>query len=453
MKCILDTTVNLKQLITPGSEKLLISVNGRPLLEQHFEAMSQAGVTSVFVLLEVESSARAGIARTAMKYGYNPTFLEVDAERIGNRKSIMVAEPYMKEAFIYWPVNRIMSASMIKSMVKHPVTSHQVLSFVYTGKEHPQIDKNSIFKIDYSLVGNNGKSSSESAQTAVRSQESRASTGYDVGVYKCGAIIFKLIEKVSQNRPLSWNRIQAALTRAGRGLVIASKNESWVVIENNRDLETLEQLQALQTVNEIDLNTLDKPVLCKTYSRLLPKLENLNFLKSQGALLCLLGIFISSLAMAAGYWLLSLLGGALTAGFILLYPLMAFISKDSALTTKLDPIVLSIIRILAILMLSIASFNAFGFGIWMVGSLLLLGAEGFFVWQPVIISEPKVEQIVGSYLIHAGWLLLAACFILPTLSLIIFGLLSLGILLTKGQQYLLEKKIEREEMEQTEDSE
>ena len=132
---------------------------------------------------------------------------------------------------------------------------------------------------------------------------------------------------------------------------------------------------------------------------------------------------------------------------------MAFISKDSALTTKLDPIVLSLIRILAILMLSIASFNAFGFGIWMIGSLLLLGAEGFFVWQPVIISEPKVEQIVGSYLIHASWLLLAACFILPTLSLIIFGLLSLGILLTKGQQYLLEKKIEKEEMEQTEDSE
>ncbi|WP_144393506.1 hypothetical protein [Pleionea sediminis] len=431
MKCVLDTTVNLKQLVTPGSEKLMLPVNGEPLVRHHFRAMSEAGVTSVFILIEIESPARSAIASEAMKFGFSPTFLEIESDVIANRKGIMAAEPYMKDPFIYWPVNRIISDSLARDIVKHPVNSHQIAALLYTGKSHPQISKNSIFKVEFKA----------DEKTAKRTGK-ETTQGHDIGVYKCGAIIFKLIEKVSKDRPLSWNRIHAALSRAGRSLVMTTTSDHWSLIESKHDVDTMERLQAGQTVGRIEINEIDKKLLGGLYKALLPPMLKLNILHKQGAALWVLIMILAASTLLLGKWLFAVMAGIISASVVITYPLIEYMSDEEPVTQKLREVTLPILRIAIIVILSLSCFQTYGLDLWALMSILLIGAEIFFIIKPIEIPDEKVQLMVSSYAIHGIWLFVSTLFVYPTLMLMTFGLLSISISITKGQIFY--REMERE---------
>lgn len=420
MKCVFDTTINLKQLVSTSGEKLMLPVNGKPMLDQHFANMSQAGVTSLFVLIETDSSLRSAIAREALKYGFSPTFLEVDEEQIATRTSLMIAEPYLKDIFLYWPANRLVSDDVIRTLVEQPMTNHQVASVVYTGKSHPHCDKSNVFKVVYSTDEQKGKEP--------------GNPGYDIGVYKCGTIIFKLIKKVAQDKALSWNRIQNALNRAGRALFVTTQSDHWALIETVKDIETLESLLASRTIDRADLNGIDKSVLEGLYCAILPPLLRLDFIKSQGASAWLLGIVLGLVIMLMGNWLFLLGGTLIVSCFMATYPIIEFIGGQSSLVSTLKNRSLAVFRILIVTVFSILCFKSFGVGFWTLISFLALGAEIYFLIKPEFIEDQKVESITSSFAIHTGWLICSIFFFLPTLTLFIYSLLSVSISATKGLQ-------------------
>ncbi|NVJ60065.1 MAG: hypothetical protein HWE27_06740 [Gammaproteobacteria bacterium] len=427
MKCVFDTTINLKQLVSTGIEKLMLPVNGKPMLDQHFSNMSQAGVTSLFVLIETESSLRPVIAREALKYGFNPTFLEVEQEQIADRKSIMIAEPYLKDVFLYWPANRLVSDDVIRSLVEQPMTNHQMASVVYTGKSHPHCDKPGIYKVVHNANNQAGDDNPNQPKEP-------GTPGFDIGVYKCGTIIFKLIKKVAENRALSWNRIQTALSRAGRSIFVTTESDHWALIETKKDIETLETLLASRTIDRADLNNIDKSVFEGLYSSILPPLLRIDFIKSQGASFWLLGIVIGLVVMLLGNWLFLLGGTLVVACFMATYPIIEFVGGQSALVNLLKNKSLAVFRILIVSVFSILCFKAFGLGFWTLISFLTLGAEIYFVIKPEPIHEQRVESITSSFAIHTGWLLCSIFFFLSTLTLFVYSLLSLSISITKGLQ-------------------
>ncbi len=430
MKCVLDTTVNLKQLVSSEGDKLMLPVNGEPLLRHHFRSMSEAGITSLFILIEANSSSRSSIASEAMKFGFSPTFLEIESEVISNRRGLMACEPYMKEAFVYWPVNRILSQEMAKLLVKHPTNSHQVTSILYTGKSHPQLNKNSVFKVEFN------------SESATRQTGKQTAQGYDIGVYKCGAIIFKLIDKVAKDRPLSWNRIQTALSRAGRSTVIPTVNDHWSVIEANQDIDTLERLQAGETVGKIELNDIDKSVLSKLFESMLPTFRKIPFIQQQGAMLWVLIMILAASTLLFGHWMFTVFAGIVSASVVMTYPLIEYISDEQPLTQRLRAVTLPILRIAILGIFSMAIIQDYGLNLWLLLSVLLITAEVFFILKPVTLYDHKVEQIITSYTIHGAWLLVSCIFAVPTLMLMIFGLLSLSISVTKGQAFYRELKQE-----------
>ncbi|WMS87381.1 hypothetical protein [Pleionea litopenaei] len=424
MKCVFDTTINLKQLVAASGEKLMLPVNGKPMLEQHFSSMSKAGVTSLFVLLEHDSSMRAAIAREALKFGFNPTFLEVDERKVATRTSLMQAEPYLKESFIYWPANRLISDELAQQLVEEPISSHQVLSLVYSDSSHPHCDKSNVFRVSYQ----------PQEQVRVANSEQKSATGYDIGIYKCGTIIFKLIEKVAANRPLSWNRVQSALTRAGRSKVIATTSQHWALIETTKDIEVLEGLLASHTLDQANLNPIDKSALYGAYCAILPSLMKVKLLKEQGTMLWLLLVLIGALLMTVGNWLIILLGSVAVAGVIVTYPVIDFISDKQPLTQLLRGKTLAVYRMVMVIILSTLSAMQFGVGIWVLIPIIVLSAEAFFLYQPEPIADEKAERISNSHLIHGVWLLLSIFFFIPTLMLTVFAVLPFSIGLTKGLQ-------------------
>lgn len=430
MRCLLDTTINLKQLVSQAGEKLELKVNGEPLLSQQFQSMSEAGVTSVFILIEKESSARSAISREAFKYGYSPTFLEVEPELIAAKKSLLAAEKYMKDEFIYLPVNRLVPSAMLRALIKHPVNSHQVLSVLYTGNQHPQINKPSVFRIEFNRESN------------ARAKGENSASGYDIGVYKCGTIVFKLIEKVAQNRTFSWNRLQTALSRAGRSLVIPTKNTYWAVIETQDDIPVLEKLRATETVAAIPINDIDKNVLGNLYTLFYPSLASNRSLREQGSVLWILFMVVGCGLLISTNWLINIVGGLVACVAIITYPLIEYVSASTKLTEKLKPVALSSLRILVITLVSLAAANSFGVGVWVLISVLLLTIEVGLLFHPITLEDPKLERIFQSYLIHGGLLLLASGFMIPILMLVVFGSLTALMGILKGQQFY--REIQRE---------
>ncbi|NVK89011.1 MAG: hypothetical protein HWE13_12825 [Gammaproteobacteria bacterium] len=432
MKCVFDTTINLKQLVATSGEKLMLPVNGKPMLEQHFASMSKAGVTSLFVLLEHDSSMRAAIAREALKFGYNPTFLEVDDKKIATRTSLLQAEPYLKEAFIYWPANRLIADDLAIEMVEKPISNHQVLSLVYSKHTHPHCTKSNVFKVSYQ------------PQEQVRAAEGTQGqvTGFDIGIYKCGTIIFRLIEKVAQKRPLSWNRVQSALTRAGRSIVVVTDSEHWAVIETAKDIEVLEGLLASRTLDQANINALDKSVLYNFYCAILPGLMKVSLMREQGAMLWILLILLCSLLMLMGNWLVILASSAAVAALISTYPVVDFIANKQPLTKRLKHIALPVFRINIVALLSVISAYQFGLGIWVLVPLIIFAAEGFFLMNPEPINDEKAEKISNSFFVHGAWLLLSIFFFIPTLMLTVFAVLPFSIALTKGLQFY--KRVQRD---------
>jgi NDP-sugar pyrophosphorylase family protein len=431
MRCLLDTTINLKQLVSQSGEKLMLLVNGEPMLRQQFQSMSEAGVTSVFVLIEKEATSRGVISREALRFGYTPTFLEVEPELIRAKKSLMAAEKYMKDEFIYLPANRLVPASVLRSLIKCPVNSHQVASLLFTGKQHPQLNKPSVYRVEYNRENN------------VRVTGEQTSFGYDIGVYKCGTIVFKLIDKVAQSRGFSWNRLQAALSRAGRSFVVPTENSFWAVIESQDDIPILERLTATETVKKLPLNDIDKATLGTLYAKLYSAVASSQAIRKQGSVFWILLAVIGCGLLTSDSGLMTIAGGLLASSAIATYPLIEFISAGTSLTVRLKPVVLSSVRILVLTLLSLAAAKSFGFGAWIFMSLLLLGVEVFLLIHPVTMDDEKIERVFQSFVVHAAVLLLASVFVLPILMLVIFGSLTALMGLLKGHQVFREMQREK----------
>jgi hypothetical protein len=393
--------------------------------------MKEAGVTSVFVLIEKDASSRGVISREALRFGYTPTFLEVEPELIKAKKSLLAAEKYMKEEFIYLPANRLIPGSELRLLVKLPVNSHQVASLLFTGKQHPQLNKPSIHRVEYNRESN------------LRVSGEQGAAGYDMGVYKCGTIVFKLIDKVSQSRGFSWNRLQTALTRAGRSLVVPTQNSYWAVIESQEDIPLLERLRATETVNKLPINEIDKAALGGLYAKMYPLVAGNTSVRQQGSLIWILLVIIGCGLLVSDSGLVNIMGGIVASLAVATFPLIEYLSAGTSLTRKLKPVVLSALRTLVITVLSLAALQSFGLGGWILLSLLLLGIEIFLLMNPIVLIDDKVERVFQSFLVHAALLLLASVFVLPILMLVIFGSLTALMGLLKGHQAFREFQREK----------
>lgn len=279
-------------------------------------------------------------------------------------------------------------------------------------------------------------------ESNARAKGENSSSGYDIGVYKCGTIVFKLIEKVAQNRTFSWNRLQTALSRAGRSLVIPTKNTFWAVIETHDDIPVLEKLRATETVAAIPLNEIDKVALGNLYAQLYSTLASNRSLREQGSILWILLIVVGCGLLISSNWLINITGGLLAGLSIATYPLIEYVSMATKLTEKLKPLALPALRIMVIALVSLAAASGFGLGFWVLISVLLLAVEIALLVHPVTLDDPKLERIFQSYLVHGGLLLLASGFMVPIMMLVVFGSLTALMGILKGQQ--LYREVQRE---------
>ena len=123
---------------------------------------------------------------------------------------------------------------------------------------------------------------------------------------------------------------------------------------------------------------------------------------------------------------------------------MRFIHQGK-LPSWYDTYILSICRTIIVLSFSIACYLKFGAALWVLASLLLIGAEIYFIARPVEIGDPRLNLVIESFSIHSIMFMIASVLPVPTLSLLIFGLLAGSISITKGQHRYKEIERERED--------
>ncbi len=425
MKCVLDTTIVLKQLIATDGHKLAMTIGGKSLLDHHFDSMQQAGITSVFVLIEAESKVRGFISREAAQYVFTPTFLEIPKELIEAKKSLTLAESYLKEVFIYWPINRMVSADLLQLMVTTPINNHQLLSLLFTGKNHPQVGKNSI-----QITGFD-------PDKMIRTVNNQSSFGYDIGLYKCSPLVFKLIEKVSQAKGFSWKQLLTAMTRSGLGVVETTESLDWSIIESNEDIAVIESLESNKVVCEIDWNELDRKGMFSAFAWLaeriaMPAIKNYYFV----IWLALFGL--STLCYLTGQRFFMWNGAILLAVSVALFPLFSHLDERIRNNAWIEPHGLLILRLAVIGFYTLSIFSAYGMGFWLAFAIVLVGVELFFVFKPIEIEDPNVEQIASSFLVHAAVCFVSAIITLPLVGLILFGLFSLSLASAKVPKLLKE---------------
>jgi len=317
----------------------------------------------------------------------------------------------------------MVSEKVAAGLVKFPINSHQVLSLVYTERKHPQIDKSVLYKTEFQDTKKINKSGENSK------------VGYDVGVYKCAPIVFRLIEKIAGDKTFSWNRLQTALGRAGRSVVYPMNRTDWGIIENNHDLSVLEKHQASFLVEKLSISSIDRNIATGWYAKLLPSMVTNGLLKRLGLNLFTITLVICLALMLTGQFIVSLVSVVLASVMVFLFPVLKWLHDNEIGDSSLDKKGNSLFRLFLLAGFSITSYLAFGFGFWALASLLLIASEIFFMVRPVEIPDEKLESIVSSYTIHAIVGVISALVILPTMSLLVAGVFSFLISSYKGQLF------------------
>lgn len=457
MKCVLDITVNLKRLIATDDKKLNLKVNGRSILQHQFSAMREAGIDDVFVLISADDPARCDISSEAFKFGYTVTFLEVAEHLIQTRRSITVAESYLKSDFIYLPVNRLVSGSLLKTMVSCKATKHTFLSLVFVGEDHPHINKSNVFRIDYA-PSKNGK--------PIKKKDGSVLTlpGYDIGIYRCPPAIFKLIDKVAQNKAFSWSRLQAAVGRAGRSAKLPTKNVEWCVIETKDDVKEIEGHQVQVLVDDLELNSVDVKLLSGIYRQALPEFMKNQWLRNFSMMHFIL-LFVAGCALILiGQIHLIILAGFLLFSLFCLYPIVNFVNRgkqNNEYSSKKysskeygrkreSRKVLAFCRMTVLTTFGLACYLQFGLSPWLFVSILLLSAEVYFMMYPIEIENSWLILANESFAIHAVIVLIATVYFSPPSNLLIFALLAGSISVAKGMRRYKEFELERQNLVRTE---
>ncbi|MEE4244790.1 MAG: hypothetical protein V2I33_05235 [Kangiellaceae bacterium] len=320
MKCVLDLTVNLKAITADGTDKLLVTINNESLIERQFRQMKQAGISSVFVLLPAGYHGRSLVSRVAMQYHYRPTFIEVESDYIKRKNALVLTKDYLKESFIYWPVNRVIESRALQQLVAAECSSHQLVSLVDNSLETVHQDKPSIFKAHYDPATN----------TRIESQQPQSGSkyGYDLGVYKCSPIIFSIIGKLTKNSLLSWNKVHSVFSRAKRSLITHVENQFWGVIETKQDVKHLEQLRVQSKLSSKSENAIDKVWLTPNLTGYAGWLEKQLLARSRGYETSIAIVVLSVLTLTFAHPIINMILAPLIFVAIISYPYLVAIAQQ-----------------------------------------------------------------------------------------------------------------------------
>ncbi|MCO7223693.1 hypothetical protein [Pleionea sp. CnH1-48] len=410
MKCVLDATVDFRRLLqSDDNHKLLTSIYDKSMVEHQISALKQAGVRSLFVLVLQDTDVKHIIARVASRYGLNPTFLEVDPEVAKQKRSLLLAQAYMKEAFIYLPVNRLVSTQLLKGLSRFPVSSHQMVSLVYSGTEHPQTQMNSLSRLHYSRGRIVAKRTSDDCKS-----------GTDIGVYKCTPIIFKLIERMPKNRPLNWHQMMLVMSRADRALVFPTKQNQWGVIETAIDVDMISQLKCEQQVNKLPLSRLDHEVLSPLFHKAMAEMVK-HKVEAPLLLNSVMSAMLLGLAMMMiGQWVVGVIGAVIAAVAFLCLPLLKLLPGDIEFKwpeRSHAPLLILTLQVSANVMLA----SSMGLVLWHLVGLLMIAASAYWVYESLHAADDLPEGLAGSNKLALASAILVTAIVPAALALLIVG--------------------------------
>ncbi len=249
MKCIIDTTVRLKELLVQHSNKSLLKVAGKELIEHQLITLKKNSITQVYIILSPKSDIKTYISRLAKKMELDVTFLTAYSDDISTNKSIIAAKAYMKEEFLYWPIGRLVSVYTLKMIKEIPLRKAQWIgTAIYSGNDHPQINKTCLAKLKKDVYGNMTLDKDD-----VVNQE-----GVDLGIYKCSPLIFKVIKQFNIKKKLNWNQLLYVIARRKQGAVCATKSNNWGIINHYHDIDIYEKHQQYLKAQKVKRHTFEK---------------------------------------------------------------------------------------------------------------------------------------------------------------------------------------------------